>query len=224
VRKLTSEAVEVSRRTGDPWVAAWTKMISALVTVLAGDPVTTRPWASEAVDEFAELGDSWSRASASMALAFAHVQLGELEAAEAALEGSVPALVEVGDLKMANGCLIAYGLIARLGGNSEEAEKHYGDALDLCVEAGDPANAPVCLEGIAAAVAMRDPERAARLLGAARALYDAGHFPNVPGFEAFYAATRTALDDGLGAESAEQLRARGASSARTVPLADVAQV
>jgi predicted ATPase/class 3 adenylate cyclase len=224
VRELTSEAVAVGRRTGDPWVAAWTKMISALVTVLAGDPVTTRPWASEAVDEFAELGDSWSRASASMALAFAHVQLGELEAARAALEGSVPALIEVGDLKMANGCLIAYGLINRLGGNDEEAEKHYGDALELCVQAGDPANAPVCLEGIAAAVATRDPERAARLLGAARALYDAGHFPNVPGFEAFYAATCAALDDGLGAEAAEQLRARGATGARTVPLADVAQV
>ncbi len=39
---------------------------------------------------------------------------------------------------------------------------HYGDALDLRIKAGDPANAPVWLEGIASAVATRDPERAAR--------------------------------------------------------------
>ena len=224
VRELTSEAVEVGERTGDAWVSAWTKMVSGLVALLAGDPVTARPWAAEAMQELGALGDSWSRSSASMVLAFSLVQVGELGDAEAALEGSVPALLEVGDLKMASGCLIAHGLIDRFSGSTDEAAQHYGDALDLCIKVGDPANVPLCLEGIAAAVAERDPERAARLLGAARALFDAGYFPSVPGFEVFHAATFAALDDALGAEAAEQLRARGASSARTVPLADVAQV
>jgi predicted ATPase/class 3 adenylate cyclase len=224
LRELASEAVSIGRRTGDPWVAAWTTMISGLVALLAGDPVTARPWAAEGMEAFGRLGDSWSRSSASMALAFSLIQLGELEAAEAALEGSVPALLEVGDLKMASGCLIAHGLIARFSGSAEAAEKHYGDALDLCVRAGDPANAPVCLEGIAAAVAQRDPERSARLLGAARALFDAGYFPNVPGFEVFHAGTCAALEEALGADAAERLRARGASTARSVPLADVVAV
>ena len=50
-----------------------------------------------------------------------------------------------------------------------ESERHYAAALDLCVQAGDPANAPVCLEGVAATIAAREPElAAARLLGAAR--------------------------------------------------------
>ena len=222
VRALSEEAIEVGRRMGDPWVAAWTKMISGLVALLVGDPTPTPAWASEAMSEFAQLGDSWSRASASMSLAFALVQLGELERAEAALDGSVPALLEVGDLKMANGCLIAHGLIARFSGRDEDAERHYREALELCVQTGDPANAPVCLEGIAAAVAPRDPASAARMLGAARALFDAGNIPNVPGFELFYEGTWAALAEGLGAEAAENLRAQGASRARTAPLAEIA--
>ena len=224
LRAVSEEAVEIGRRTGDAWVAAWTKMISGLISLLANDPAPAREWEPEAMAEFRELGDSWSRASASMSLAFALVQLGELDAAEAALEGSVPALLDVGDLKMAAGCVIAHGLIARFGGRADESEQHYRRALDLCAQIGDPANAPVCLEGIAAGVALRDPERAARVLGAARALYDAGNIPNVPGFEAFYEATSAALADGLGEPAVEELQARGASSARTRPIGELAAV
>ena len=168
-----------------------------------------------------ELGDSWSRGSASISLAFALLQLGELDEARAALDGTAPALLEVGDLKMASGSLIALGLISRLGGGLEEGEGHYAEALDLCVQSGDPANAPVCLEGVAATVAMRDPERAARLLGAAKALYDTGVQPTVPGFEIFYPATRSLLEDVLGEDEVGRLEARGATSAQTEPLAEL---
>ncbi len=221
LHELSTEAIEVGAGTGDPWIAAWVKMISGLIALLVGDPVTARPWASEAVDEFGALDDSWSRATASITLAFSLVQLGELDAAEATLGGSVSALMEVGDLKMANSGLIAHGLLARLGGDADGAERHYADALDLCVKAGDPANAPICLEGIAAAVAGRDPERAARLLGAARALFDGGAQPAVPGFEVFYQTTRVGLEEVLGADAAARLGTEGASRARAVPLADV---
>ena len=220
---LCEEAIEVGARTGDPWVAAWTKMISGLVALLVGDPTPTPAWESEAMAEFAELGDSWSRASASMALAFALVQFGEFDQAEAALDGSVQALLDVGDLKMANSCLIAHGMIARFEGRPEDAERHYREALALCVKSGDPANAPMCLEGIAAAVALRDPAAAARMLGAARELFDGGLLPNAPGFELFYEGTWGALVNGLGEDAAEELRASGASLARTAHLAELAE-
>ena len=218
LRALSDEAIEIGARSGDRWVAAWTKMISALIALLAGDPAPAPTWASEAMAEFAELDDSWSRASASMSLAFALIQLGELEQAEAALDGSVPALLDVGDLKMAGGCLIAHGLIGRFSGRLDDAERHYREAFELCVRAGDPGNAPACLEGIAAAVTARDPKEAARLLGAARELFDTGCFPSVPGFEVFHDATLAQLAESLAAEDLESLRTRGASTARTVPL------
>jgi predicted ATPase/class 3 adenylate cyclase len=223
-RALSEEAIEVGSRTGDPWVAAWAKMISGLIVLIAGDPTPVPAWEADAMSEFARLGDSWSRASGSMALAFALLQLGELERAEEALDGSVPALLGVGDLKMASGCLIAHGLIARFSGRLEDAEGHYREALELCVKAGDPANAPVCLEGIAAVTAPRDPAAAARLLGAAGALFEAGNIPLMPGFELFYEGTRAALAEGLGEEAAEALRAEGAASAETADILEIAAV
>jgi predicted ATPase/class 3 adenylate cyclase len=224
LRAVSEDAIRIGERSGNPWVAAWAKMISGLIALLSGNVETARPWAAEAVVEFTELGDSWSRGTASMTHAFALVQLGELEAAEAALEGCVPALLEVGDLKIASSCLIAYGLIARFSGRADDSERHYAEALELCVRAGDPNNAPFCLEGIAAAVVGRDPERAARLLGAARELYDAGHFPTVPGFEPFHEASSALVGELLGADRAGELRTRGAAAARAIPLAEVVHV
>ena len=89
------------------------------------------------------------------------------------------------------------------------------------MQSGDPANAPVCLEGVAATVAARDPRRAARLLGAAKALYDTGVQPSVPGFEIFYPATRSVLADVLGEIEVGELEGRGARSAQTEPLAEL---
>jgi hypothetical protein len=221
VYELGEEAITVAELSGDEWVAAWVRMISGYASLLSGNPVAAEPWASAAAAKFEQLGDSWSRATATIARAFSLVQLGELEAAGQALEGSVDALRSVGDLKMANTGLIANGLVARLTGDTETAEASYGEALALCVEVGDPANAPVCLEGIAASVATRDPERGARLLGAAKALFDSGAFPTVPGFEIFYESTRSLLGGVLGEDEVDRLEALGATRARSSPLAEL---
>jgi tetratricopeptide (TPR) repeat protein len=187
-------------------VAAWTKLISALGALLA-DVDVAAAWASEAVEEFSALDDSWSRASASMSLAFARLQQGDIAAAHAALEKSVPALLAVGDRKMASGCLIARAMAARFAGDLPEAAASYKQALTLCIDAGDPANTPVCLEGLAAAVAARNPQQAAHLLAAARALFDAGYLPMAPGFENFYETTHDLLESELGTELDTLLRA-----------------
>lgn len=218
------EAIVVAERHGDPWVLAWAKMAIGLVAMLTGDPVVAGERSAEAVAGFTELGDSWSRASATMSLGFSRIQLGDLDGARKALQGSVDALLQVRDLKMANGCLIALGMAARFSGDSEVAEEHYEHALRLCAEQGDPANAPVCVEGIAASVAARDPVRAARLLGAARSLFDAGYSPTVPGFEVFYETTLGQLEGELGGELEELLAAGRSATAAGLPLAEVARV
>lgn len=224
VQELGTEAIAIAERSGDQWVVAWVTMISGYASLLSGNPVAAEPWAAAAVTSFEHLGDSWSRATASVAHAFSLVQLGELEAAGEALEGSVDALLSVGDLKMANTGLIANGLVARLTGDMESSEACYGEALAVCVGVGDPANAPVCLEGVAASVAAHDPERAARLLGAAKALFDSGAFPTVPGFEVFYMGTRSMLTDALGEDEVVALEARGATSADSIPLAELIEL
>ena len=199
-------------------------MMVGLIAVLFGDPVVGQEHSAEAVAGFTELGDSWSRASSTMSLGFSLIQLGDLEGARNALQGSVDALIQVRNLKMANSCLIALGMAARFSGESEVAEEHYEHALRLCAEQGDPANAPVCLEGIAASIATRDPVRAARLLGAARSLFDAGYVPGVPGFEVFYETTLAGLEGELGDELEGLLAAGRTATSAGLPLAEVARV
>jgi predicted ATPase/DNA-binding SARP family transcriptional activator len=206
------ESVLVGERTGDPWIAAWMKMIRALTAMNVADAVTAHEHGGQAVAAFDALGDSWSRSSASVAYGLGLLQLGELDAARAALRDCVPALVEVGDLKMANGGSIALAMVERFAGDDEAAARMFEQALALCVEAGDPANAPVCLAGLAASTAAQDPARAARLLGAARALFDSGNTPIMPGFELYYESTLEALSDGLG-DALEPLLAEGRDDA-----------
>ena len=116
-------------------------------------------------------------------------------------------------------------MIERFSGDTEASAAAYERALQLCVEAGDPANAPICLEGLAAASVGTDPERAARLLGVARSLFDGGMFPTVPVFEVFYDTTSSVVEDVLGGETAERERAVGrASTQGAFRLADAANV
>jgi hypothetical protein len=109
----------------------------------------------------------------------------------------VGTLVAVGDLKMANTAAVALGMAERFAGDEEAASTRFEEALSLCVEAGDPANAPVCLAGLAASTAATEPARAARLLGAARGLLDSGVIAIFP-IELFYDPTYEALSEGLG--------------------------
>ena len=216
VLALGTESIEVGAASGDPWTAAWTKMISALAALIAGQVAEAAVWSAEAVAEFGVLGDSWSRASASMSLAFALIQQGETVEARAALEESVPALMAVGDRKMASGCLIARGLAARFSGDLEDAAASYAQALDLSIDAGDPANAPVCLEGLAAAAAPNDPRRAAQLLGAAQGLFELGYIPGIPGYLPLFETTRGQLADALGEEFDKLLAAGRVSKVEDV--------
>lgn len=193
------EAIAVAERTGDPWLIAWMKMLRGLVAINNGEPATALERGRQAVEGFDALGDSWSRSSASVAYGLGLLQEGELDGSRDALRDSVATLAEVGDLKMANTASVALGMAERLAGDEEAAGRCFEEALRLCVAAGDPANAPVCLPGLAAATAAIDPARATRLLGAARALLDAGVVPIVPGFELFYEPTHEALAAGLGA-------------------------
>ena len=80
-------------------------------------------------------------------------------------------------------------IVARLRG----ARDLYEQAYWVAEQGGDRSNVPLCLEGVAAMTAADEPTAAARLLGAARAAYESGRVPTMPGFEAFAATTQEAL-------------------------------
>ena len=194
------EAIAIGTRCGDEWVATWAKMISALGAVNVFAIAETAEWAGQAFEEFATLNDSWSRGTAGLSLAFALIQEGEMSEANAVLDQAIPALLEVGDRKVASTCYIARAVAARFSGATTDSATAYAEALTLCLDSGDPGNTPVCLEGIAAAVAAVDPRRAANLLGAAQSLLDHGYVPWLPGHQALLETTHAQLEDLLGNE------------------------
>jgi hypothetical protein len=178
----------------------------------ASDPVFAEEHGEEAVARFRQLEDPWSWAVPGVPLGYARLQLGKLEEATAILEECLPILLDVGDLKMGNICAIGLAMVARFSGDLETAGHHYSQALALCVDAGDPAHTPLCLEGMAAAQALSDPAEAARLLGRARALFDAGNQPMIPGFEIFYPQTLDTVKESCG-DNFEELFETGRTEA-----------
>jgi predicted ATPase/DNA-binding SARP family transcriptional activator len=197
-RAIIRKALETVARTGDGWHYAWIMMTGAIHGMYASDPEFAVECGEESVRRFRELEDDWSWAVPGVPLGMARLQLGNLDGAREILEECLPVLLDVRDYKMGNICVIGLALVGRFSGELEEAGRRYAQALSLCAEAGDLAHAPLCLEGMAAARVAEDPAEAAKLLGAARAINDAGHTPAIPGFEVFYAGTHEALSETLG--------------------------
>jgi predicted ATPase/DNA-binding SARP family transcriptional activator len=208
------EALESVRRTGDSWQEAWIEMTCAMDGMYSSDPAFGEEHGERAVAQFRELDDAWSWAVPGVPLGYSRLQLGKLEEATEILEECLPVLLDVGDLKIGNICAIGLAMVARFSGDLDSAGRHYEHALALCIDAGDPAHTPLCLEGMAAARGPSDPAEAARLLGRASALYDAGHRPWIPGFEIFYPQTLEAVTEGCGNGFDELFEAGRAEAAR----------
>jgi tetratricopeptide (TPR) repeat protein len=204
-REVIRQALEAVARTGDDWQYAWITMTGAIHGMYASDPEFAVECGEESVRRFRELEDDWSWAVPGVPLGMARLQLAELDGAREILQECLPVLLDVRDYKMGNICVIGLALVARFSGELEEAGRRYAQALSLCAEAGDLAHAPLCLEGLAAACATEDPAEAARRLGAARAINDAGHTPVIPGFEVFFAGTCEILAEELGDDLEELL-------------------
>ncbi len=205
-RAVIREAISTVERTGDPWQYAWITMTGAIHGMYISDPEFAVEHGEEAVRRFRELDDDWSWAVPGVPLGMGRLQLGDLDGAREILEECLPVLLDVRDFKMGNICVIGLALVARFSGELEEAGRRYAQALSLCAEAGDLAHAPLCLEGMAAARVADDPAQAAQLLGAARAMIDAGHTPVIPGFEPFFEGTYEAAGEALDRELDDHVR------------------
>jgi hypothetical protein len=103
-------------------------------------------------------------------------------------------------------------------GDDERAMALYGESLALRRELGDKHGLAECLEGLAGvAVAQRQLERAARLLGAAETLRESTGAPLSPGERVRYDRDVSAVRAGLGEAAFAAARATG----KAMPLEQV---
>jgi hypothetical protein len=85
------------------------------------------------------------------------------EGLDVALRGTDPAAIAVGHHTV--------GQVARLQGRLDDAARHYRESIRITNELGDTAQMTEPLQGLAAVlIAMGDPERGVRLLGANAAI------------------------------------------------------
>jgi hypothetical protein len=114
--------------------------------------------------------------------------------------------------------LCRLGMVAHAQGDDERAMALYGESLALRRELGDKHGLAECLEGLAGvAVAQRQLERAARLLGAAETLRETTGAPLSPGERVRYDRDVSAVRAGLGEVAFAAARATG----KAMPLEQI---
>jgi predicted ATPase/DNA-binding SARP family transcriptional activator len=211
------EAKAVAAEAGDAWGYAFAAACDSTFSVIVGDAQRALDEGRDALARFRAIRADRQVFFAQLGVGFALLQLGELEQSRAILDETLTEFERILNWKLANMCAIGLGLNSRFSGDDAAALAYYERALAIAERAGDPSNVPLALEGIAAASAAEDPARAAKLLGAARAAYDAGRTPTLPGFEPLFEQTSEQLAAALG-ESFAPLFAEGRATSELAAL------
>jgi tetratricopeptide (TPR) repeat protein len=134
---------------------------------------------------------------------------GDLEAAGSFYEESLAISRELGNKVSIAVALNNLGKIAREQGDPRTARALHGESLEIRRELGDKGGFPWSLEAFARLAAPGDPERAARLWGAAEALRDSLGLPLPPNERPEYDRHRTAAREVLGDEAFARAWAAG---------------
>jgi predicted ATPase/DNA-binding CsgD family transcriptional regulator len=168
------QALEIFRRVGDRQGVARALNRLGLAVWFAGDVERFRMLVEESLVAFRELGDVEGVGLATLHLGMVALSRDDPASARPRLEESLAICGELGDRRtIAKG---AYFLGDALLGLHEHAAARtlYEESLSLSIELGDRWVSTISLEGLArTAAATRQPEAAAKLLGAADALRDA---------------------------------------------------
>ena len=198
-RDYHQECLTIARELGDKGAIAGQLGNLGIAISCLGDHDAARSLNEEALALYRELGDKDGITNAARSLGATLLRAGNYNEARALLEArtlleeSVSLLVEeVGDERSLIGSLNILALIVYHQGDYDRAEALYKDALKRARGLGTRQWMGVGLIGLAELARVRgQPERAARLFGASRALYDAVRFHDPFGLD------RTRLDAGV---------------------------
>lgn len=175
-KALLTEGLEVARAVNSGWFEALALLGFSLVELQLGDLAQAAAWAEAALPRFVALESTTTGAPQFVSmvhLTFGMISLaqGETERASIHLEEAQRRQRSLGYTWGLSGTLRVLGDVALARGDHAQALAYYREGLGLVDEHGDRRFLAENLAGIAAAVAARgQPERAARLYGAAALL------------------------------------------------------
>jgi predicted ATPase/Tfp pilus assembly protein PilF len=179
-RTFLEETVALRRETRDVYLAGF---IRDLGTVLCeqGDYGEAAVLFEESLAISRERGQKSIIAGSLAGLGVVARHQGDYEAARSLGEQSLAISKQSADRRGIARALALLGLVTQAQGDSAKARSCHAESLALWRELGEDRYIAECLEGLAeVARAEGCPERAARLVGAARALRDAVGYPHAP--------------------------------------------
>ncbi len=169
----SEESVALLRELGDKWGLAVALDNLGNIALHRGDDTAAHSWLEESVAILREVGDK----SSFIGLALIHLgdvarRQGDYPRAAALYEESLALYREGGSKWGVALPLHNLGTIAKEQGDYRRAAALFEESLPLYREANNTPGVASCLVGLAGVAAEGQPERAARLLGAAQALLD----------------------------------------------------
>ncbi|HZS92103.1 MAG TPA: tetratricopeptide repeat protein [Chloroflexota bacterium] len=196
------ESLRLFEEVGDAWGTALAlAALDIFALVRDGDPTGRgRARLEEALARWRELGDDWGVAQVLNFLGDLARSQDDVAGATARYEESLASLRRQGLTGTVPSLLHNLGYMALRQGDSRRALRLFRESLALFRDQGDQRGIADCLDGLAGVLgAMKQPERAARLLGAAEALRGAIGATVWPANEADYsrslATVRGQLDE-----------------------------
>jgi DNA-binding CsgD family transcriptional regulator len=197
---LLEESLALSRSANDRFGVADTLPMLGSTVGSMGDRKRDKQLNEEAMALCRELGYSSTLATSLFSMGFGLLMDGEYERGEALIEEAATLYRERGYTGGLQFVVDNLGWAALLQGKHERARISYRESLTLCKELGDKMIASESLDGLACICAAEgEPEQAARLFGAAEALFEVVGGQHEPGEaalrEPYLAMTRSQLDD-----------------------------
>jgi predicted ATPase/transcriptional regulator with XRE-family HTH domain len=200
-RRHVSAGLEVLRQTGDHWHTLFALHQLAHLADETGEPTRALELFQESMDGYREIGDEWGVAFAHCCLGRTLVMQGRSDEARVHLLESSEKFQALGDGWFAATAHHRLGDVEFGCGHFDESERWYRMGLRRSAEIGDEIGvADVLVRLGQISVALQQPERAARLLGAARAIHDAYNMALFGPLRPAYEEVITSISVSLGQE------------------------
>jgi predicted ATPase len=196
-RSLLEDALALARESGADVIAA--RALSNLANLFAwsGEAERARGALAESLVLLERLGERRASAITIGNLAAIDATEGDLIAAAAGLERSIAIAREIGDVSQEASALRDLARVRAQAGDPARARDDLLRALALMADIGHRNGVADSLEGLAVVASTEEPQRAARLFGAADSLRESVGAQRLPDQQTWYdeglAATRAAL-------------------------------
>jgi predicted ATPase len=217
LQESVTEFQEAEDRQSEAWALYW----MAQAALLDNDAAAAQHVAQDSLAIFQQSGQDVGRAWAQGVLGIAALAQGDSAAAVARFAEALPDLRAIGGIYPLAGFLMDAGTAWMEQGDLAQAQRLLAESLALWRDMRRPDGVAMALTGLGEVAAARgQPQRAARLLGAAEALLPASGPHRLPYLQALMDRAAATAREALGTQAFETAKADGAALSEEQAIAE----